>query len=668
MSYQIYLSGSTAATLIRAKEAIQEARNFGWDTSSWEKLANRIFLRSGKHPSDAYVLLPRSVLNSLVLEDKHTLVIPRFSYHAETGEFGAANLELPGWIFRGAKAIDPSLDATLNNDGDINSLVTTPVSSFVSDQRQTLLVHFQDVRSRFVESPYEDDYNLLRGVTNDTEDVNTNPANNANYEVPTYYPDTIVAGTTPHTWVEVLTALKTFLPYNTDLDLTGFSYPDLEDPPPDPPEHITSPVNIRTNDRSAWDTICDLLAATGHTLAHDTSTGTIKVVALDSATSTTKTLIDTIAATAHEPTSLLLESRQQTNESKILPETVRVRFPSRTYNVVTPNAVEDIVPQETYETADPYFKDITTLDIVAPEGEDPPDPDPPTVYTDGIYEIFAEGYLYWTTTRYEVSSPDPVNLRQAKLDTLATALATRYLTSMEIPGQEFLIFGGIDVDPDQFYPYIEIDFSQTMGHTCTTRLLSGPAIPPHLSSSQKRAVAGEFPNAKWCYVRPNETIATKESGTAYFLWPTPTWDTDHEELDFSNTTISATVWNATESDLASGVRYLALYDYRIDRWVVSVGQASGTPFTCMIVSTLSGATWDNANKRLTPAANSGAGRLLTWDSANARYATPTTISPEWVDTDTILVASNKARVGKGIFQDGRYQLYSVSCEEVDYTV
>lgn len=95
--------------------------------------------------------------------------------------------------------------------------------------------------------------------------------------------------------------------------------------------------------------------------------------------------------------------------------------------------------------------------------------------------------------------------------------------------------------------------------------------------------------------------------------------------------------------------------------------AAAVAFTCVITSDLTGATWDDANDRLTPSSNTGAAVLLDWDSGNSRYDEGNTITPEWVDTADVDVATNKGRIGKGVYADGRYQLFSVSCEEIDYT-
>lgn len=90
----------------------------------------------------------------------------------------------------------------------------------------------------------------------------------------------------------------------------------------------------------------------------------------------------------------------------------------------------------------------------------------------------------------------------------------------------------------------------------------------------------------------------------------------------------------------------------------------GTPFTCIITSSLTAATWDDANKRLTPASNTDKAVLLGWDAANSRYdeATDgTSISPEWPSSVAVTINTDKALIGRGIHFEGRYLLYEIDC-------
>lgn len=106
---------------------------------------------------------------------------------------------------------------------------------------------------------------------------------------------------------------------------------------------------------------------------------------------------------------------------------------------------------------------------------------------------------------------------------------------------------------------------------------------------------------------------------------------------------------------------------------LAVGTDGATPFTCIITASLTGATWSDANKRLTPAANTNCATLLGWDDANSRYdeaSDGTTISPEWVSTAAVTIDSGKALIGKGLLYDGRYMLMEIDCpnsNQVDYT-
>ena len=559
MSLQFLKNGSAEARFVNAISLKEACERAGIPTD-WESYANRVICRSGKHPSDAWVLLYRHDFNSLTQNTTHTI---RLS-NCLSGD-SQADLDLPGWVVRSATAIDPSLNLA-RSGGTYDEQQTTPVDYFTQHLDQVLLVHLQDRRFWFTKGEFETDYNVVKSVTWDTDNENSNPSDNDGYEDVTCYPSTL-NGTSLWTWKNVLDDIRdNYLPFATAtiLPTGGFSLPD--DTETDKAEH---PLNVRANGRSAWDVFCDLLAATGHTLRHDISTGYFAITPIyDGSSTTSNTISGLLEESKIGDEWLPIEHRVHDHLQELLPEKVRVVFPSRIFNTTgVPTTVEEIVPQDLIEEEAQFTFDITSSSK---------DLDPPgmTALTGAHYHVKASGYLYYTTSRWEQASPSPANRRKDIIETVAGHIAQRYIRNLQTTPTEFLFYGAVDLDPDELYPIIEYDFSLFSGHPTTTKAISGPCClnwPENTRTDAKAEV--EVPLAKWAYVVPNEDIEADESGTAYFLWPKPTYNTEAsaEELDFTDQTITETVWNGTTGTINSGGRYLAFWDYRIDRWVIPLG-------------------------------------------------------------------------------------------------
>lgn len=790
MSYKFLINGSTETEIINAYDALRSARYMGWDTSWWEDKANTMRIKSDAQwdtVSTLHVLLNRTAFNNISPSTLQQIKLPTGEVNIATTRnpygLAASTTTYKGWVFREARAIDPSVDPSTYS-------ISSGLPDFTPDSNQTVLATFEDARCLFQGSFLDQSYNTYYGSYFDVLNAAANGSNNAGYEPTYYHPDSLYTTgslSTPWTWKQVIDHLITYLPNGTLINTNGF-------------EAISHngvqlwPENLSCGQscyhKTPWQLFCAILEATGHTLVYDPTLPAFYVRKLSSGVSTTGTLLATSLSNLNTSTPQLLGTTNPTGRDTFLPEKVRVVFPTADYISKDASFTDGTVPQDTAEVNDTYAIEKNTVAYASGT---------PFTVTKNTLTINAEGYLYRTTTRYEQTSPAPPNLRPQQLEAVANEIVARYVYALQTPSTEWTMIGARPYMADQFYPEFLVRFGTVKNLELFNALynakddLEGLSIetlemalgnpettvysrPPfdYVDYTPQAQAPFFFPHEKLAYVQVNQSggIATGKLGTCYLLRPMiavdETPDPDEYKWEFTGTTADMNVVNLTGATLENGSKHTARYDYRLGQWaffpisatptpiqdelrgevdaIYAAGASGNTyrvfriktsspapvplptntpaltgtqyvadiqdkgaeievgdsiraiysgaidsynpgggavdvdweflpfykdipvPFTCVITASLTGATWSNANKRLTPAANTSTAKLLGWDSANSRYdeATDgTTISPEWVSTADVTIDSSKCLIGKGVYYDGRYMLMEIDCPDTD---
>lgn len=614
-SYTYTPSGGGDYYIVNAVEALAMARSLGWDTSWWEDIANTITIKSDTNPetrSVAHILITRAAMNA-TLSKKHlthdiTLPGSAISADAPPNPYGLANsITYQGWVFREARAIDPSVN--------IDNYIADPVPTVTPDQTQLVLMTFEDVRCVFNESFESKTYNYVYSTSHDAVNEDANPSDNDDYEVVVYDPDTLNSGSTPWGWVDILNDIKNeYLPFGHLINPTGFDtirYPAGESGEEVKPENLS--FGRHCKHKTPWELFCAILEATGHTIKYDPTTLEFTIVPLGTSTSAIKTALNAIF-TADPVIETPTWTTNPEHLHNSLPEKVRVVFPSAPYSVsqATRNSqTEGTVPQDLIPITAGYSVEQDT-DTLA-DGTI-------TVIPSSKFIIHAEGYLYRTTTRYEQTSPSPQNLRVEVLEHVAEQIATRYVKALEIPHTEWTLIGARSYAVDHMYPEYRIRFGTVKNlqafndaydqfNEVSIMLAEYPDLglgapettvfsrPPICFDKFPQANADVFyPHEKFVTIKVTQTdgIPSGKEGGVEFLRPMPVVDTDTTpdsiKWEFSGDESIQTVVNLTSETLSLGTNYAARFDYRIGKWVVITASTTGPIILEGIVS-----SYDDAN-------------------------------------------------------------------------
>lgn len=177
-------------------QAVESAHQLGWNIDWWIDIANTLTLQTGKAPSVAHLLLDRAVVEAIDHDDyAHNIKLPSGTE--------SSLVEFPNWVFCGAKSLDPS-------------------SSDAPPEGQILLATFKDHRHLFRSAPLltGSGYNIVKSVVHDPEEEFNTPADSENYEVVTYFDETLNVST-PWTWTTLFQELKSLIPNGTSISLSN---------------------------------------------------------------------------------------------------------------------------------------------------------------------------------------------------------------------------------------------------------------------------------------------------------------------------------------------------------------------------------------------------------------------------------------------------------------
>ena len=312
----------------------EECQQSGIPTDWWFPYANHIRMVAGHDPSEAYLLLSKRYIDGATsqynvrdhLPSADIAAIKRDMYSHKITIIDNNNtipLDIKGWVFHSARAIDGGADPN-----DLNTIY---------------LVKFVDRRYLFARQPgmgtiSGDLYEVNRTGFNivdpfaDLTGMDMTPVDTAEFP----YVSSTVNGTDPWSFEEILQGLwrsSSFLAESgATMSFLDYSLPTGGDYP------AAIPLDIRLENRPTWDVFCDLLHATGNEIFPKFD-GTFSIKPIDDH------FLDANTLETDELKPFLIEQGHINPEDKRIPEGMTMTFQLREMWIT-----DDTIPEVNHYT------------------------------------------------------------------------------------------------------------------------------------------------------------------------------------------------------------------------------------------------------------------------------------------------------------------------------